>query len=141
MSGVKNNVTDNTIYNYATSGHGISLNYASENQVIKNSIITVADYGYGISIYSYSDNNEITENNIRTFGFYSYGIYMYHYPLLYGVILALNAAGVKEGGLYDLVLYTATIGGTALLAAVSHRWFESPFLQWKTRFAVVQTER
>lgn len=78
---------------------------------------------------------------INALGQISYGVYMYHYLLLYAVIFMLNAVGMKEGHLYSLVLYSITIGGTLLLAAVSYRWFESPFLKWKTRFAVVQTKR
>jgi peptidoglycan/LPS O-acetylase OafA/YrhL len=78
---------------------------------------------------------------INALGKISYGVYMYHYLLLYIVIFTLNAVGMQEGHLYSLVLYSVTIGGTLFLAAVSYRWFESPFLQWKTWFAVIQTKR
>lgn len=77
---------------------------------------------------------------LTALGQISYGVYMYHYLWLYVVILALKAAGPPEGDVYSLILYTATLTGTLLLAAASYHWFEAPFLKWKTRFAVVPTK-
>jgi peptidoglycan/LPS O-acetylase OafA/YrhL len=78
---------------------------------------------------------------LNKLGQMSYGIYMYHYPLLYVVIFILRSLSVQEGDAYSLILYVTTICGTLVLATVSYRWFEMPFLQLKTRFAVIQSER
>jgi peptidoglycan/LPS O-acetylase OafA/YrhL len=69
----------------------------------------------------------------------SYGIYMIHFPLLYTVIFLLLEAGVPEGEMFDLILYTTVIGGTLVLAVLSYNWFEMPFLNRKKRFAIVPT--
>lgn len=74
---------------------------------------------------------------INYLGQISYGVYLYHYPLLYCVIFTLKKLGVVEDTTYDLILYTATLGGTLLLASISYRWLESPFLKFKQRDAVV----
>jgi len=78
---------------------------------------------------------------LNKLGQMSYGIYMYHYPLLYVVIFVLRSLGVQEGGAYSLILYATTICGTLVLATVSYRWFETPFLQLKNRFAIIQSQR
>jgi peptidoglycan/LPS O-acetylase OafA/YrhL len=78
---------------------------------------------------------------LNALGRISYGVYMYHYPLLYAVIFTLNAVGIQEGDLYALILYGTTVGGTLLLAAISYRWFELPFLRLKSRFAIIQTKQ
>lgn len=71
----------------------------------------------------------------------SYGIYMYHYPLLYVLVLTLNALGVERGHGYNLILYVTTISGTLFIAHLSYRYFEAPFLKLKERFAVVASKR
>jgi len=72
---------------------------------------------------------------LKTLGNMSYGIYMYHYPLLYVILYTLQRLGWPEDNFYAVILYTATIGGSLTLAAISYRWFETPFLRLKQRFA------
>jgi peptidoglycan/LPS O-acetylase OafA/YrhL len=74
---------------------------------------------------------------INYLGQISYGVYLYHYPLLYCVLFILQKLGLMEDGFYDFMLYSLTIGGTLLLASVSYRWFESPFLRLKSRSAMI----
>ena len=82
------------------------------------------------------------ENSVlNKLGQMSYGIYMYHYPLLYVVIFVLHSLRVQEGDAYSIILYVTTICGTLVLAIVSYCWFETPFLQLKNRFAVIQSQR
>lgn len=63
------------------------------------------------------------------FGKISYGIYLWHYPLLFVV---LRQAPGMDAALRFVVV---AVGGT-LLAAVSHRWVEKPFLRLKSRLSV-----
>ncbi len=67
----------------------------------------------------------------------SYGVYMFHFPLLYVLLYGLQALGMPAGDGFNLILYGATLGGTFALAALSYRFFESPFLSLKSRFARV----
>jgi peptidoglycan/LPS O-acetylase OafA/YrhL len=66
---------------------------------------------------------------------------MYHYPILFTVIFSLDKFDVPEGHRYNLILYTITIGITLLVASASYRWFETPFLAFKNRFAIIQSKR
>jgi len=80
------------------------------------------------------------ENPVLNYlGTISYGIYMVHFPVLYVLLFMLREWGVEEGHVYNLIAYTVTIGLTLLIAAASYRWFESPFIKLKSRFAVVQS--
>lgn len=69
----------------------------------------------------------------------SYGIYMYHYPLLYLVLAILRRSEIQEGDLYSAILYGMVVSGTLVLAFISYRWFESPFLRLKDTFAFIHT--
>jgi peptidoglycan/LPS O-acetylase OafA/YrhL len=73
---------------------------------------------------------------VNTLGKTSYGIYMYHYPLLYLLIKLLNRGGVPEGSAYTACLQILTIGGTLILAGISYRYLEQPFLRWKQKVSV-----
>jgi peptidoglycan/LPS O-acetylase OafA/YrhL len=77
---------------------------------------------------------------VDTLGKTSYGIYMYHYPLLYILLHLLNRWGIPEGAGYTALLQTTTIGGTLILAGISYRFFEQPFLRRKKRVSVLPTQ-
>jgi peptidoglycan/LPS O-acetylase OafA/YrhL len=70
----------------------------------------------------------------------SYGIYMYHFPLLYLVLFLARKLEIPETHLYNAGLYVVTIGMTLLIATVSYRWYETPFLLLKKRFNTPQSE-
>ena len=77
------------------------------------------------------------------FGRISYGVYVLHMPCLvliaylmhdrFGIVLNPTPAGYA-------VAYAIGTGGTMLLATASYRWFERPFLQWKSAFSRIETE-
>lgn len=67
----------------------------------------------------------------------SYGVYMYHFPLLYLVLYVLHRLKIPEGDSFNLILYSTTIGGTFIVAYLSYRFFERPFLALKSRLAMV----
>ncbi len=77
---------------------------------------------------------------VNALGKTSYGIYMYHYPLLYLLIQLLNRGGVPEGLTYTALLQIMTISGTLILAGISYRYLEQPFLQWKEKASVLSTQ-
>jgi len=77
---------------------------------------------------------------IEALGRMSYGIYMYHYPLLYLVLVWLRRAQLPPGALYNGILYASTLLGKLLLAALSYRFLEKPFLVLKDKLAVVPTQ-
>ncbi len=60
----------------------------------------------------------------------SYGIYLYHYPFA-----AAFVEGKQLHGLHQVVVVTACIVASILLAAASFRWVETPFLRRKNRLA------
>jgi peptidoglycan/LPS O-acetylase OafA/YrhL len=71
----------------------------------------------------------------ETLGNLSYGVYMFHFPLLYVVLYGMRALGIPEGDATNVLLYAITLGGTFLLAGLSYRFFEKPFLALKGRLA------
>jgi peptidoglycan/LPS O-acetylase OafA/YrhL len=63
----------------------------------------------------------------------SYGLYALHFTGLFIVLSLLHPArgfNLLLGKVLGLVM-------TIVLASVSYRWFESPFLRLKSRFATV----
>ncbi len=77
---------------------------------------------------------------LRYLGKISYGIYMYHFISIRLAIAALEAFQAKLG-YYELTIwmYAFSFGLTILLAALSYRFLESPFLKLKERFMVVKS--
>lgn len=75
-------------------------------------------------------------------GVISYGIYMLHMVAVYATTALFQRTTWwhdRHLVLYCLAYYTLAIGSTLLLAHLSYRFFESPFLRLKDRFAVVAT--
>jgi peptidoglycan/LPS O-acetylase OafA/YrhL len=69
----------------------------------------------------------------------SYGLYVYHgmcLPVAFGVTGRILH---RWDHLNPVMLYSITLPLTILCAVVSYRFFETPFLRLKDRFAVVQT--
>lgn len=71
----------------------------------------------------------------------SYGIYMFHPLLIYGLVYAVWRLGWDpvHNVAVQAAVYAAAIGGTIGAAALSYRWFETPFLRLKKRFAHVES--
>ena len=63
----------------------------------------------------------------------SYGLYVFHYAVLMGVHRILISHGVGNGIVWALLSLAVTI----VLAHLSYRFLESPFLRLKKRFALV----
>lgn len=73
-------------------------------------------------------------------GAISYGIYMLHMIAVYATTALFQRIDWWHGwnwALYCSTYYALAIGSTLLLAHLSYRLFESPFLRLKNRFAVV----
>lgn len=69
----------------------------------------------------------VVENRVtRRLGNISYGIYVLHPLIIYALI------GI---GLRHEALYIGALAGTIAIATVSYRFYESPFLRLKARFA------
>ena len=64
----------------------------------------------------------------------SYGIYLYHYPLAIAFVAGHHLQGLHYAG-----VVSACIAASVLLAAVSFRWVETPFLRRKNQFTVSET--
>src|SRR4051812_15035790 len=71
----------------------------------------------------------------------SYGIYMFHPLLIYGIVYALWRLGWDPGDHLALqaAVYVTAVAGTITVAALSYRYFETPFLRLKKRFAHVES--
>ncbi|MEO8501205.1 MAG: acyltransferase [Vicinamibacteria bacterium] len=67
----------------------------------------------------------------RYLGAISYGLYMWHFVAIVTALKILQSIGL----LFDVLLFPLAIGFSIVLAAVSHRFLESPFLRRKDRLA------
>lgn len=90
---------------------------------------------FGILILNFAVNDKIKislENALFTYlGNISYGLYMYH-PI--SIILAITIASSLHVHT-NWFVYPLSIGLTILLAGLSYKYFESYFLQFKTKFS------
>jgi peptidoglycan/LPS O-acetylase OafA/YrhL len=77
---------------------------------------------------------------LERLGQISYGLYLYHFPLLFVLLQLAGHFGLSTNTfVYPTALFIATLAGTWLVAEVSYRWFEKPFLDLKERFTIVRT--
>ncbi|MCC6299085.1 MAG: acyltransferase [Anaerolineales bacterium] len=92
---------------------------------------------FGILILNFAANKNIfislEGRPIRYLGKISYGLYMYH-PI--AIALALHTS-FQLGAPADALLYPLTLALTVLLAGLSYKYFESYFLNFKTKYTKV----
>lgn len=88
----------------------------------------------------------ILENKIMNYlGKISYGIYVIHPILIYAGTRLLEDALSKsewaqnQGGVCFAVIFIAVTGLTILIAGLSYKYFEMPFLRMKDKFSVVKS--
>lgn len=69
----------------------------------------------------------------------SYGMYMFHsIAIVVGIHVLTRWINAHQAPIvFNTALYLATFAATVAVAAVSYRWFESPVLRLKDRYAVV----
>jgi len=70
----------------------------------------------------------------------SYGLYLYHYASIYCAKELLKLAGRAlplDTGISNALAFVLAMGLSVLLAALSYRFIESPFLRRKQRFAII----
>jgi len=87
----------------------------------------------------------ILENKVMNYlGKISYGIYVIHPLLLYvgtrtiGMRLSQCEALQNQGGCFAIIFITIS-GLTILIAGLSYKYFEMPFLRMKDKFSVVKS--
>lgn len=88
----------------------------------------------------------ILENKVMNYlGKISYGIYVIHPILIYAGTKVLNGALSKcealqnlGGGIFAIIFISVT-GLTILIAGLSYKFYEMPFLRMKDKFAVVKS--
>lgn len=94
---------------------------------------------YAIIILNFAANRQQRinlENPIFNYlGNISYGMYMLH-PI--GIVIALKTA-MYSNYTNNWLIYPMAIFITIALAAISYRWYESYFLKFKSRFAIVKS--
>lgn len=75
---------------------------------------------------------------LERFGQISYGLYLYHFPVLF-VWLKIAPHFMLFGNMpfYPIGVFMGTFLSTWLIAEISYRWFEKPFLNLKERFVTV----
>lgn len=88
----------------------------------------------------------ILENRVMNYlGKISYGIYVIHPILLYvgtrllNTTLSQSECLQKQGGVRFAIIFIAVTGLTILIAGLSYRYYEMPFLRMKDRFSVVKS--
>jgi peptidoglycan/LPS O-acetylase OafA/YrhL len=83
----------------------------------------------GTSIYS------LNHKYLDYIGQISYGIYLLHKFVLFLVLFLVKKYLISPGMVIEnILIYTATIGGTITLASASYYGYERPFLKIKKRF-------
>ena len=92
---------------------------------------------FGIIIINFAANDQIAislENKpLNYLGNISYGIYMYH-PI--GIVLSLYLA-VSINCVTNWLLYPLSVAATIIIASVSFKFIESPFLKLKSKFSYI----
>jgi peptidoglycan/LPS O-acetylase OafA/YrhL len=79
---------------------------------------------------------------MRYLGKVSYGIYLLHNIALVSVLYLMQKYFANAGSMaVNLIVYGLTIPLAVLLAALSHKYFESYFLRLKNRYAIVVKEQ
>jgi peptidoglycan/LPS O-acetylase OafA/YrhL len=76
---------------------------------------------------------------LERMGQISYGLYMYHFPFLYLVLRLARHFNLNDAFFYPTTFFIVSLVGTWLVAELSYRWFETPFLNLKDRFTVLRT--
>lgn len=90
---------------------------------------------FGIIILNFAANEKINvslENKFFNYlGNISYGLYMYH---IIGIVLALTIA-IFININSNWLIYPLSLAFTIILAGLSYKYFETPFLKFKNRFS------
>lgn len=100
-------------------------------------IVQVILYAWLIVTVGANPHNIIRVANpaFEYLGTVSYGIYMWHMVAIYGISALFRATDWWRGNLwlYMFAYYSLALGVTVLLAHLSFRWLEQPFLRLKDR--------
>ncbi len=76
---------------------------------------------------------------LERLGQISYGLYLYHFPILYLALkLTPHFMLFNKIQFYPAAIYLIGIGGTWLIAEISYRGYEKPFLNLKERYAAIK---
>ena len=82
----------------------------------------------------------ILENRVMNYlGQISYGIYVIHPLLLYVLTRLIRPTDYLSNDVASVVIFITMTVLTIVLAGVSYKFFEMPFLRLKSRFSVVQS--
>ena len=95
---------------------------------------------FSISIVIACSSVQIPNLDIKPFKFLgniSYGLYMYHWIVL-EFIFKWKFIPTNSMLIYNVCLYGTTIGFTVLLAWISFKFIEHPFLNFKNRYTLIQ---
>lgn len=76
---------------------------------------------------------------LERMGRVSYGLYMYHFPFLYLVLRLAQYLSLADAPWFPTVFFVVSLVGTWLVAELSYRWLETPFLNLKDRFTIVRS--
>ncbi|MBX7240262.1 MAG: acyltransferase [Bacteroidia bacterium] len=79
----------------------------------------------------------IYNKTLSFLGVISYGMYMVHPIVMFFCFAILHKSGVKNVVLYNVLAYTMVVGFTILISHLSYQYFESYFLKFKDKFAVI----
>ena len=82
------------------------------------------------------------ENRVCDFiGKISYGIYVIHPLLIFGLSTLYRRADIQlPATAATILIYCIITASTILVAWLSYKFFESPFLRLKNRFAIIQSQ-
>ena len=103
--------------------------------------IVMAVLFLAIILYVVQSHTRWLQSNILNFlGKISYGLYMYHLMLIPLILFFIMKFMTADNSLmFNIVLYSATISASILVASISYYVFELKFVRLKERFAVVKS--
>ena len=96
-----------------------------------------------VCIASQLDNPIINlENRVCDFvGKISYGIYVIHPLLIFGLSALYRGTGLQPPATVSIILIYSIITATTIFVAwLSYKFFESPFLRMKNKFAIIHSQ-
>jgi peptidoglycan/LPS O-acetylase OafA/YrhL len=117
----------------------VAINRFHLASIIDNELICVVTVA--IIVGQIEKTNRLVNLDISPFDFVgkvSYGIYVWH-PLVIFVLPFILPKPTEPGWHHYVLVFVAVFGGVILLSYLSYRFFERPFLLWKSSFSTVQS--
>jgi len=121
---------------------GVGVYMAGREMVVNPYVTTGIALAFIVIILNVATNPRslvrLNQSLLERLGQVSYGLYLYHFPILFVVLrVTPHFMLFNDIPFYPMAVFIGTLGGTWLVAEISYRWFEKPFLDLKERFTAI----